>query len=164
MGAILDLPCSSVILWLSFRNLSNENFSSHFSQELWGLEDWNMVHIWTVGRCIVCTGIRLLLLICPFISSLCPQLWRSWRGILVSGCPVRASVLSRTMHARVLKFHVWIPHGKIFDTHFFSCTSYLPFWSYAPLKKSKQNLMHAISYELCMVGFWNFIYGFLMEK
>ena len=54
---------------LSFHNLSNENFSSHFSQELWGLEDWNLVHIWTVGRCIMCTGIRLLLLICSFISS-----------------------------------------------------------------------------------------------
>ena len=26
--------------------------------------------MWTVGRCIVCTRIRLLLLICPFISSL----------------------------------------------------------------------------------------------
>ena len=24
--------------------------------------------------------------------------------------------------------------------------------------------MHAISYESCMLGFWNFIYGFLMEK
>ena len=44
-------------------------FSSHFSQELWGLEGWNLVHMWTVGRCIVCTRIRLLLLICPFISS-----------------------------------------------------------------------------------------------
>ena len=39
----------------------------HFSQELWGLEDWNLVHMWTVGRCIVCTGIRLLLLIRAFI-------------------------------------------------------------------------------------------------
>ena len=27
------------------------------------------MHTWTVGRCIVCTGIRLLLLISPFISS-----------------------------------------------------------------------------------------------
>ena len=27
--------------------------------------------------------------------------------------------LSRTVHARVLKFHIWIPHGKIADTHFF---------------------------------------------
>ena len=24
-----------------------------------------------------------------------------------------------TVHARVLKFHIWIPHGKIADTHFF---------------------------------------------
>ena len=45
------------------------NFLSHFSQELWGLEDWNLVHTWTVGRYIVYTGIRLLLLIRPFISS-----------------------------------------------------------------------------------------------
>ena len=25
----------------------------------------------------------------------------------------------RTVHARVLKFHVWIPHGKIADPYFF---------------------------------------------
>ena len=42
------------------------NFSSHFSQELWGLEGWNLVYTWTVGRCIVYTWIRLLLLIRPF--------------------------------------------------------------------------------------------------
>ena len=42
-------------------------FFSHFSQELWGLEDWNLVHTWTVGRCVVYTWIRLLLLICLFI-------------------------------------------------------------------------------------------------
>ena len=48
--------------------------------------------------------------------------------------------LSKTVRARVLKFHIWIPHGKIADTRFFfflSCPSYLPFWSYAPLKKSE---------------------------
>ena len=56
---------------------------------------------------------------------------------------VSASVRSsRTVHARVLKFHIWIPHGKKADTRFiylffFSCPSYLPFWSYAPLKKSE---------------------------
>ena len=43
----------------------------------------------------------------------------------------------RTVHARVLKFHIWIPHGKIADPVFFSCPSYLPFWSYAPLKESE---------------------------
>ena len=38
------------------------SFSSHFSQELWGLEGWNLVHTWTVGRCIVYTesGYRCL--------------------------------------------------------------------------------------------------------
>ena len=40
-----------------------------FFSELWGLEEWNLVHTWIVGRCIVYTGIRLLLLICPFIFS-----------------------------------------------------------------------------------------------
>ena len=49
---------------------------------------------------------------------------------------IRACVSSsKTVHARVLKFHKWIPHGKIFDARFFSCRSYLPFWSYAPLNK-----------------------------
>ena len=62
---------------------------------------------------------------------------------------------SKTVHARVLKFHLWISHGKIADTRFFSCLSYLPFWSYAPLKKTKWNLMHAISFKPCMLGFWN---------
>ena len=46
---------------------------------------------------------------------------------------VRACVRSsRTVYARVLKFHIWISHGKIADTRFF-----LPFWCYAPLKKSE---------------------------
>ena len=58
-----------LISFFFLSNFQNWNFSSHFSQELWGLEDWNLVHTWTVGRCIVYTGIRLLLLICPFISS-----------------------------------------------------------------------------------------------
>ena len=39
------------------------------SRELWGLEGWKLVHAWTVGRCIMYTRIRLLLLIHPFISS-----------------------------------------------------------------------------------------------
>ena len=31
------------------------NFLAHFSQELWGLEGWNLVHTWTMGGCIVYT-------------------------------------------------------------------------------------------------------------
>ena len=44
-------------------------FASYFSQELWGLEGWNLIHTWTVDSGIVFNGIRLLLLIHPFISS-----------------------------------------------------------------------------------------------
>ena len=89
---------------------------------------------------------------------LCPQLQRSCGSILVSGCLsvhcIRHACVcsSKTVHARVLKFHIWIPHGKIADTHFFSSLSYLPFWSYVPVKK-EWNLMHAISYELACYGF-----------
>ena len=64
-------------------------------------------------------------------------------GHIDFGLCIRASVRSsRTVHARVLKFHIWIPHGKVADTRFF-CSSYRPFWSYSPLKKSERNLMHA---------------------
>ena len=64
---LLIHPFISSFFFLS--NFQHWNFSSHFSQELWGLEDWHLVHTWTVGRCIVCTVIRLLLLIRPIISS-----------------------------------------------------------------------------------------------
>ena len=38
---------------------------------------------------------------------------------VVRAC-VRASVRSsRTVHARALKFHIWIPHGKVVDSHVF---------------------------------------------
>ena len=50
-------------------NFQTLTFLSHFSQELWDLEDWNLAHTWTVDRCIVYTVLRLLLFICPFISS-----------------------------------------------------------------------------------------------
>ena len=77
-GQMYDVYWNRLLLFIhpfisSFFFLSNfqtlKFFSSYFSQEIWGLEDWNLVHMWTVGRCIMYTGIRLLLLICPFISS-----------------------------------------------------------------------------------------------
>ena len=52
----------------SFSNIQILKFWSHFSQELWGLESWNLVHTWTMGGCIVYNRIRQLLLhICSFI-------------------------------------------------------------------------------------------------
>ena len=36
----------------SFSNIQILKFSSHFSQELWGLEGWNLMHTWTTGGCM----------------------------------------------------------------------------------------------------------------
>ena len=44
------------------------NFSSHFSQELWGLDVWNLVHTWTVSSCIVYTAAYLSLYFFIFLS------------------------------------------------------------------------------------------------
>ena len=46
---------------------------------------------------------------------------------------VLPSVQNR-IQARVLKFHIWIPHEKIAYPYFFSCLNYLPLPSYAPFK------------------------------
>ena len=44
------------------------------------------------------------------------------------------------LHARVFKFHVWIPHEKIADSCFFSHPDYAPFLSYGPSKKLNEIL------------------------
>ena len=52
------------------------------------------------------------------------------------------------MNARVLKFHMHIPHEKIVDPYFFSSLSYVPFLSYVPLKTKFENLVCKISQEV----------------
>ena len=48
---------------------------------------------------------------------------------------VRPSVRSsRTVHARVLIFHIWIPHGKIVDALFF-LSELSPFFELCPFEK-----------------------------
>ena len=46
-----------------------------------------------------------------------------------------------------IKFHIWIPHEKIADLHFFfnlfSCPSYVPFWSYVSKKKKLNEILSA---------------------
>ena len=74
VSCILESGCSCLFIPLFFHFsfspiFKHWNFSSHFSKELWGVEDWNMLHMWTMDRCILSTKIRLLLLIHPFISS-----------------------------------------------------------------------------------------------
>ena len=62
-------------------------------------------------------------------------------SILLSACPcVCVSVCAfvrpfkKKIQARVLKFHIWIPHQKIAYPYFFSCPNYLPLPSYEGLK------------------------------
>ena len=55
-------------------------------------------------------------------------------GLSVSLC-VRASIRSsKTVHARVLKFHIWIPHGKIFEARFFFLSKLSPFLELCPFE------------------------------
>ena len=62
-----------------------------------------------------------------------------------------------TMHARVLKFHIWILHEKIADLYFFSHQDYAPFLSYGPLKKYRWNLVSKISQKLLKLEPWNLV-------
>ena len=79
-----------------------------------------------------------------------PQLRRSWRGILLLGrlcvrpssirAPARPlrflmhSITAETVHARVSKFHIRIPHEKIADMYFFP-SGLCPFPKLWPFEK-----------------------------
>ena len=78
------------------------------SQELWGLEDWDWVHTWTVGRCIVFTGIRLqLIIICPFISSLfCLSNFQTLKFFV--------TLSSGTVRPRSLKLGTHVDSGQMY--------------------------------------------------
>ena len=41
----------------------------------------------------------------------------------------------RPVHARILKFHIWIPHGKIADLYFFFLSELSPFLELCPFVK-----------------------------
>ena len=62
-----------------------------------------------------------------------------------------------TMHARVLKFHLWILHEKNSWPVFFSHQDYAPFLSYGPLKKYRWNLVSKISQKLLKLELWNLV-------
>ena len=68
-GAILDLPCPSVIQsFCDSVTISGENVRHTFLRNCEAYKD--LVHTWTVDGCIVYTRIRLPLLISPFIHCL----------------------------------------------------------------------------------------------
>ena len=77
--------------------------------------------------------VRLSSLLFMRTLPLCPQLWKSWLGTLLLACLCvhlficpfimlfYATCKFWIMHTsyRVLKFHIWIPYGKIADLFFF---------------------------------------------
>ena len=103
-----------------------------FSQELWGLEDWNLVHTWIVGRCIVYTGIRLLLLICPFISSF---------FFLFNFQTLKSFVtlFSRTVRPRRLKLGTHVDSGQMYRVYrnqaAAAYSSFISSFSFSPIFK-----------------------------
>ena len=52
------------------------------------------------------------------------------------------------MNVRVLKFHIQIPYENIVDPYFWLCSSYVPFWSYAPFKTKFEYLLCNISQKV----------------
>ena len=102
------------------------------------------------------------------LKYVCPQLRRSWRGILVSGCssfpPSHASIWNMhachilwTVHASVLEIHTWIPHGKIADPYIFlvrviSRSGVIPFW-----KNQNETLYSKISRKVSELEVWNLV-------
>ena len=48
-----------------------------------------------------------------------PPTSKKLTGRIDFGLCVSVSVCSRTLHIRVLKCHIWIPNGKIFEHVFF---------------------------------------------
>ena len=56
------------------------------------------------------------------------------------------------MNGRVLKFYIQIPHEIIVDPYFFSCSSYAPFWSYAPFKRKFEDFKTKFDNLVCKIS------------
>ena len=72
------------------------------------------------------------------ITDFCPYYAPNFEkvgDILVSACPCVSVCLCACKGHRdiVLKFHVWIPHGKIADAYFWFSLNYLPSLNYGLL-------------------------------
>ena len=109
----------------------------------------------------------------PF-SSLCPQLRRSWRGILFLG---RSSVHPSVRWSRFLmysitlepcmllfwKLLIWVPHEKIADTYFF-LTGLCPFPELWLFQKNLDAfyLVSKISQKLLELEPWKLVNGFVV--
>ena len=87
----------------------------------------------------------------PFILIMPP----SWGGILVLGCLCIRS-WHFLMHARVLKFRIWILHGKIADTLFF-LFELSPFLELCPFEKIRMKPFQQDISKHIWTGAWNLL-------
>ena len=114
--------CSSIPLFLHFSFspiLKHEKCLSYFSQEVWGLQSWNLIHTWTMGGCIMFTGIRLLLLIHPFISSF-------FFLSISQTLKIFFTLLSKTFLK--LKLGMQMNNGWTYDVYWNQAAAYLSFY------------------------------------
>ena len=70
------------------------------------------------------------------LNFIMPPTSKKLREHIGFGLCVRPCICStKTVHARVLKFHIWIPHGKIVDACFFFLSELSPFQVLCPFEK-----------------------------
>ena len=98
---LLLLICPFISSFFFLSNFQHWSFLSEF---------WNLVHTWTVGRCILSTGIRLLLLIHPFISSFFFHFLSLFLG---------------TVKPRILKLGTHVDSGQIYHVYRNQAAAYL---------------------------------------
>ena len=85
-------------------------FRADFSRELWGLEDWNLVHTWAVSSCIIYTGISLHLLIRLLISSFFfLSNFQHWNSFV--------RLFSDTVRPRRLKLGTHVDSGQMYRVY-----------------------------------------------
>ena len=95
--------CHSVILWPCL-------WLCKIFRHTFFIEDWNLVHMWTVDRCIVYTGIRLLLPIRPFISSFFfLSNFRTLKSFV--------TLFSGTVRSRRLKLSTHVDSGQMYRVY-----------------------------------------------
>ena len=68
------------------------------------------------------------------------------------------------VHARVLKFHIWIPHEKIADTYLFLIRIMPLSWVMALWKKYGWNLVSKISQKLLKLEPWNLVNRLVLSR
>ena len=91
-----------------------------------GFMQFKILKMCMPGQCCRCLEFPL------FMPPTSKKLWEHI-GFRLCVCPCVPSL--KTLHARVLKFHIWIPHGKIADPYFFFLSELSPFLEFCPFEK-----------------------------